>query len=54
LDLGDEISANEWLGRALDKGPDQALPIALSTVFKIHVGEYEEAATIANRFAKSD
>ena len=46
-DIGDETSANEWLGRALDKGPGQALPMAVSAVFKLHDGEYKEAATIA-------
>ncbi len=47
LSLGDETSARKWLGRALDKGPDQALPMAVSAIFKLYAGEYEEAATIA-------
>ena len=47
LGLGDETSANAWLGRALDKGPDQALPMAVSAVFKVHAREYEEAVSIA-------
>ncbi len=47
LSLGDEISAYEWLGRALDKGPGQALPMAVSAAFKMYSGEYEQAVTIA-------
>ena len=47
LSLGDETSAYKWLGRALDKGPDQALPMAVSAAFKLYAGEHEQAATIA-------
>ncbi len=47
LDLGDETTANKWLNRALEKGPDQALPMAVSAVFKLYAGEYKEAIQIA-------
>jgi len=47
LDLGDKTSSNEWLGRALAKGPDQALPMAVSAAIELYAGEYEQAASIA-------